>query len=151
MKFQPFIEGEKLALVTDHAALQWAKTYENANRRLAAWGTVFSAYAPHLTIIHRPGRKHLNVDPLSRLYRAPPPHGSLNRDDSTPLEINPMHVDASLNPSLGKVAFSAFHLIECLEKKNKVWLRTRSSEMRDHAPEGPIAKNTQLPEVDKQM
>ena len=52
VKFQPFIEGEKLALVTDHAALQWAKTYENANCRLAAWGTVFSVYAPHLTIIH---------------------------------------------------------------------------------------------------
>ena len=26
VKFQPFIEGEKLALVTDHATLQWAKT-----------------------------------------------------------------------------------------------------------------------------
>ena len=71
VKFQPFIEGEKVMLITDHAALQWAKTYENSNHRLAAWGTVFSAYAPHLSIVHRPGRKHSNVDPLSRLYRAP--------------------------------------------------------------------------------
>jgi hypothetical protein len=38
--FQPFIEGERTLLVTDHAALMWAKTYENANRRLAAWGLV---------------------------------------------------------------------------------------------------------------
>ena len=31
VKFQPFIEGEKVTLVTDHTALQWAKTYENSN------------------------------------------------------------------------------------------------------------------------
>lgn len=67
VKFQPFIEGEKILLVMDHAALQWARTYENANQRLATWGAVFSAYAPGLEIIHRPGRKHSNVDPLSRL------------------------------------------------------------------------------------
>ena len=126
VKFQPFVEGEKLALITDHAALQWAKTYKNTNRRLAAWGTVFSTYAPNLSIIHWPRRKHSNVDLLSRLYRAPPPHNSPGRDDSVPLEINPMHIDASLNPSLGKVAFSAFRLIKCLEEMNEVWLKTRS-------------------------
>ena len=76
VKFQPFIEGEKITLITDHAALQWAKTYENSNRRLAAWGTIFSAYAPDLSIVHHPGRKHSNIDPLSRLYRAPPPQDS---------------------------------------------------------------------------
>jgi RNase H-like domain found in reverse transcriptase len=64
VRFQPFIEGERILLVTDHAALTWAKTYENANRRLAAWGTVFAAY-PELVIVHRPGRIHSNVDPLS--------------------------------------------------------------------------------------
>ena len=77
VKFQPFIEGEKITLITDHAALQWVKTYKNSNHRLAAWGTVFSAYAPHLSIVHQPDRKHSNVDPLSRLYRAPPPHNSV--------------------------------------------------------------------------
>lgn len=65
VKFQPFIEGEKVTLVTDHVALQWAKTYENSNWRLATWGMVFSAYALHLSIIHWLGRKHSNVDPLS--------------------------------------------------------------------------------------
>ena len=71
------------------------------------------------------------MDPLSRLYRAPPPHDSPGRDDSIPLEINPMHIDASLNPSLGKVAFSASRLIECLEEMNEVWLKTRSSARKD--------------------
>ncbi len=76
IRFQPFIEGKKITLVTDHMALQWARTYENSNRHLAAWGTVFSAYAPYLEIVHQPGHKHSNVDPLSRLLRAPPEHCS---------------------------------------------------------------------------
>ena len=56
----------------DHTALQWDKMYENSNRRLASWSTVFSAFAPHLKIMHRPGRVHFNVDPLSRLKRHTP-------------------------------------------------------------------------------
>jgi len=52
VKFQPFIEGEDILLITDHSALQWAWTYENTNQRLTAWGAVFSAYAPKLEIIH---------------------------------------------------------------------------------------------------
>ena len=79
VKFQPFIEGETVTLVTDHAALQWARVYENANRRLAAWGAVFAAY-PGLKIVHRPGHVHSNVDPLSRLPRVPQ-HSSPVRDD----------------------------------------------------------------------
>ena len=31
VRFQPFIEGERVLLVTDHSALTWAKTYENVN------------------------------------------------------------------------------------------------------------------------
>nr|GAT44896.1 protease [Mycena chlorophos] len=38
IRFQPFIEGEKVVLITDHSTLAWAKSYENMNRRLAAWG-----------------------------------------------------------------------------------------------------------------
>ena len=68
--FQLLIEGERVLLVTDHLALTWAKTYENANRRLAAWGLVFTAF-PEMVIIHRPGRVHSNVDLLSRLPRLP--------------------------------------------------------------------------------
>jgi hypothetical protein len=66
VRFTPFIEGERLLLVTDHAALQWARTFENYNRRLAAWGLVFAAF-PEMTIVHRPGLAHSNMDPLSRL------------------------------------------------------------------------------------
>jgi hypothetical protein len=85
IKFQPYIEGEKVLLVTDHSALQWARTYENSNRRLAAWGAIYSAYAPGLEIIHRAGRIHSNVDPLSRLPRVPPENTLAARNNSTPL------------------------------------------------------------------
>ena len=70
IKFTPFIEGENITLVTDHATLQWARTFENYNRRLAAWGLVFAAF-PDLTIVHRAGLQHSNIDPLTRLERTP--------------------------------------------------------------------------------
>lgn len=88
VKFQPFIEGEQVLLITDHSALQWAKTYEDSNRRLASWGLVFSAYAPNLQIIHRPGRVHSNVDPLSRLLRHVPVHIAPLDEDSPAIRVS---------------------------------------------------------------
>src|SRR5260370_6176583 len=70
VKFQPFVEGEKNIVITDHTALVWARTYKIATRRLVAWGTVFGAF-PGLDIMHRAGKVHSNVDPLSRLPRIP--------------------------------------------------------------------------------
>ena len=70
VRFQPFIEGEKVLLVMDHSVLTWAKMYKNVNRRLAAWGLVFATF-PEMVIVHQPGRAHSNVDPLSRLPRIP--------------------------------------------------------------------------------
>ena len=55
--------------VTDHAALIWSRTFhQNINRRLLTWRTVFIAYLD-LKIVHRAGRVHSNVDPISRLRR----------------------------------------------------------------------------------
>ncbi|SJL08305.1 uncharacterized protein ARMOST_11668 [Armillaria ostoyae] len=88
VRFQPFIEGERITLITDHSALQWAKTYENSNRQLASWGMVFSAYTPLLEIVHCPGCKHLNIDPLSCLPRPPPSHISPNNAGKSPLRSN---------------------------------------------------------------
>jgi hypothetical protein len=63
IKFQAYIEGETILAVTDHAALTWRKTFQNVNRRLLTWGTVFAAYLS-LCIVHRAGRVHSNVDPI---------------------------------------------------------------------------------------
>ena len=45
IKFQPYVEGEVILAVTDHAALTWSKTFQNVNHRLLTWGTVFAAYS----------------------------------------------------------------------------------------------------------
>ena len=71
IKFQPFLEGVPTLAITDHAALTWSRTFQNVNRRLLTWGTVFAAY-PDMQIIHRAGKVHSNVDPVSRLRRRVP-------------------------------------------------------------------------------
>jgi hypothetical protein len=135
VKFQPFIEGEDILLVTDHSALQWARTYENANRRLAAWGAVFSAYAPKLEIVHRAGRVHSNVDPLSRLPRAPPPQTS-------PLEVNDPAIRAKEtldvrqeveHPAerMAAYSFAAWSIEDCLDTPREVMINVRSRNKRN--------------------
>ena len=54
IKFQPYVEGEVILAVTDHAALTWSKTFQNVNCQLLTWGTVFAAY-PKLQIVHQAG------------------------------------------------------------------------------------------------
>src|SRR6202050_3447369 len=71
IKFQPYIEGESILAVTDHAALTWSKTFQNVNCRLLTWSTVFATY-PRLQIVHRAGRIHSNVNPISRLHQRIP-------------------------------------------------------------------------------
>lgn len=87
IKFQPFLEGGKTLAITDHAALTWSKTFQNMNRRLLTWGTVFSAY-PDLKIIHRAGRVHSNVDPISRLRRRVPFESGPLTDNIKSLTLN---------------------------------------------------------------
>ena len=88
IKFQPYLEGEKIFAITDHAALMWSRTFQNVNRRLLTWGLVFSAF-PNMKIIHRAGRVHSNVDPVSRLRRRIPPQKSPLDNDFHPLKLKP--------------------------------------------------------------
>jgi len=91
IKFQVYLEGEEFEAITDHAALTWSRTFQNVNRRLLSWGTMFAAY-PGMKIIHRAGRVHSNVDPISRLQRRIPlqegpvsddtPHLVMTNEDS---------------------------------------------------------------------
>lgn len=86
IKFQPYLEGEKIFAITDHAALTWSRTFQNVNRRLLTWGLVFSAF-PNMRIVHRAGRVHSNVDPVSRLRRRIPPQENPLDDDGDPLKL----------------------------------------------------------------
>jgi hypothetical protein len=135
VRFQPYIKGEKIILVTDHSALQWARTYENANRRLAAWGSVFSVYTPGLEIVHRAGRIHSKVDPLSRLPRSPPDHTSPAEDTAQPIVTNgdlaaAQEAAHAFTPA-AKATFTAYTLDDCAEGSRSVFTITRS---RSKAP-----------------
>ena len=83
LKFQPYIEGETVIAITDHVALIWSHTFQNVNRRLLTWGTVFAAYLD-LKIVHSTGRVHFNVDPISRLRRNTPYQDGTHSDNSIP-------------------------------------------------------------------
>jgi len=127
VKFQPYIKGEKILLVTDHSVLQWARTYENSNRRLAAWGAVFSAYAPNLEIIHRAGWVHSNVDLLSCLPRAPPDHTSLLQDDAPSITTDftlaeKQERQAETAPAC--TVFAIWSVEDCLEGRSSAWTTT---------------------------
>ena len=105
-----------MLLVTEHLALQWARTYENANRCLAAWGVVFLAYAPGLEIIHRAERVHSNMDPLSQLPRTAPEHTSLASDLSPSIvtdSILAQEQEQMLTYSSACKAFLAGSVDEC--------------------------------------
>jgi len=152
VKFQPYIEGETVLLVTDHSALQWVRTYENANRCLAAWGTIFSAYAPGLEIIHRAGRVHSNVDPLSHLPRAAPENTSPILDSSPSIVTDSTLAEEQermLTYSKAQEAFLAWSIDECLEGVQSAWATTKSANSGETTPhlesfKGDDAKEEEL-------
>jgi hypothetical protein len=112
-------------LVTDHSALQWAQAYKNVNRRLAAWGAVFSVFAPNLGIVHRAGRVHSNVDPLSQLPRAPPPQTSSVKNNRETIRTNESLVEAQEQAAeqapAKKATFVAWAIENCLEDQESIW------------------------------
>jgi len=129
VKFQPFIKGEQVLLITDHSALQWACTYKNSNRHLAAWGAVFSTYAPNLEIIHQAGHVHSNVDPLSHLLRLPPDHTSPTRSEEPSItaqgDLRSRQEDILTGDPRVKSVFTAWSIEDCLE--NNTALRSQKA------------------------
>ncbi|GMK57154.1 hypothetical protein CspeluHIS016_0309940 [Cutaneotrichosporon spelunceum] len=65
-RFRPYLDGDDIELITDHAALQWILDYKGDNGRLIRQALALQHYRPHLTIKHRPGKLHAHVDQLSR-------------------------------------------------------------------------------------
>ncbi len=144
VKFQSFIEGETVILVTDHAALQWAQVYENMNRCLAVWGVVYAAF-PGLHIIHRPSRIHSNVDPLSQLPRIPPHH--LPTSDLTmPIIQDPGKAELAQAAEDRKSTAHRFEAFQCMwwedivEPTRKVacTMETRRSKLAKTKTDEPI-------------
>ncbi|CAF1232714.1 unnamed protein product [Didymodactylos carnosus] len=60
------LDGVPFELITDHSASQAMFDFKGSNKRLLNWSLDVQPYREFMTIIHRPGRKHTNIDPLSR-------------------------------------------------------------------------------------
>ena len=62
--FDVHLVGRRFTIVTDHKALQYLQTMQNANPRLTRWALAIQPFDFQVT--HRPGRLHSNADGLSR-------------------------------------------------------------------------------------
>lgn len=63
--FRPYIYLMDFILVTDHAALQWMMNNPNPTKRMTRWILTITDYP--FQIQYRKGKKHQNVDALSRI------------------------------------------------------------------------------------
>ena len=66
--FRHYLLGSKFTLRTDHAALVWLASFKSPDGMLARWIERLSIFT--YEIVHRPGKRHINADALSRLPEA---------------------------------------------------------------------------------
>lgn len=62
--FQPYLQGQKFTIHTDHHALRWLMSLEDPTGRLARWSLLIQQC--DFDIVHRPGAVNGNADAPSR-------------------------------------------------------------------------------------
>ena len=62
--FRSYVDGQRFTVVTDHSALIWLMNVKDPHCRLARWSIYLQSY--EFDIVHRKGKRHTNVDILSR-------------------------------------------------------------------------------------
>ena len=63
-RFQPYLQGQKFTIHTDHNALRWLMSLEDPSGQLARWSLLIQQF--DFDIVHRPGVVNTNADALSR-------------------------------------------------------------------------------------
>jgi len=81
-----YLYGRKFKIVTDHAALKWLITVKNHQcARLTRWVLKLGEY--EFEIEHKPGKKHVNADSLSRHIASVKPEGATLKEISELTEV----------------------------------------------------------------
>lgn len=65
--FHPYVYEQEVLLRTDNAAISWIRNLKKPTGQTATWLEELGTY--NLTIVHRSGRKHSNVDALQVLLK----------------------------------------------------------------------------------
>lgn len=63
--YRHYLHGRKFLIRTDHGSLTWLTHFKNLEGQLARWLEDLQQY--DMQILHRVGKKHCNVDALSRI------------------------------------------------------------------------------------
>ena len=69
-QFQHYLLGREFTIRTDHSSLTWLLNFKNPQGQVARWLETLSQY--NMVVTHRPGKKHINADTLSRIPDKPP-------------------------------------------------------------------------------
>lgn len=62
--YRHYLVGRKFTLRTDHASLRWLRSFKEPEGQVARWLETLDTY--DFDLVHRPGKKHINADALSR-------------------------------------------------------------------------------------
>jgi len=63
-QYRHYLLGRSIIVRTDHSSLTWLLNFKNPQGQLARWIEELGQY--DIKVVHRPGRKHGNADPMSR-------------------------------------------------------------------------------------
>ena len=63
-QFRHYLLGRRFMVRTDHHSLTWLVNFRHPEGQIARWLKELNQY--DMTIVHRPGKKHVNADALSR-------------------------------------------------------------------------------------
>jgi hypothetical protein len=74
LKLQRYLDGVPFTVVTDHQPILQVVSSNSktlSSPRVERWRMLLQPYIGQMTFVHKAGKKHLNVDALSRLEREP--------------------------------------------------------------------------------
>ena len=82
--FHTYLYGQNVLLRTDNAAVSWMRNLKKTTGQVARWLQELGTY--DFTVVHRPGKRHVNADTLSRMpckaYKRQQDAASTHNDES---------------------------------------------------------------------